>query len=122
MNKETFRKNVDTMANKLSRSDPNLCVCVQHTPDTVTVHFVPRSEVRARWVGEMLARMRESYPYSSIQLIDPERKIVVVQFEDLHEVRGTGVALCSPTDKFDTRVGIAVAYAKWEGITVPDFV
>lgn len=122
MNKETFKKNVVTMANKLSHSNPDLCVCVQHTPDAVTVLFVPRSEARARWVDEMLTQMKENYPHSSIKLTDPERKIVVVQFEDLREVCGTGVALCSPTDKFDTRVGIAVAYAKWEGFIVPDFV
>lgn len=122
MNKETFKKNVVTMANKLSYSNPDLCVCVQHTPDAVTVHFAPRSEVRALWVDEMLTQMKENYPHSSIKLTDPERKIVVVQFEDLREVCGTGVALCSPTDKFDTRVGIAVAYAKWEGFIVPDFV
>lgn len=122
MNKETFRKNVDTMANKLSRSDPNLSVYVQHTPDAVTVHFAPRSVVRALWVDEMLTQVKEDYPLSSIRLTDPERKIVVVQFEDLYEMCGTGVARCSPADKFDARVGIAVAYAKWKGITVPDFV
>jgi hypothetical protein len=122
MNKETFRTNVVTMANKLSRSNPNLYVYVQQTPDTVTVHFAPRSEMRARWVDEMLTEMKENYPHSSIKLIDPERKIVVVEFEDWHEVCGTGVALCSPTDVFDTRVGVAVAYAKWEGIVIPDFV
>lgn len=122
MNEETFKKNVVTMANKLSHSNPNLYVCVQQAPHTVTIHFIPRSDARAQWVGEMLARMRENYPYSSIQLTDPERKIVVIQFKDLYGVRGTGVALCSPADKFDTRVGIAVAYAKWKGITIPDFV
>jgi hypothetical protein len=122
MNKETFRKNVVTMAIELSRSNPSLHVYVQQTPDTVTVHFTPRSEMRVRWVEEMLTEMKENYPRSSVKLTDPERKIVVVEFEDWHEVCGTGVALCSPTDEFDTRVGIAVAYAKWVGILVPDFV
>lgn len=122
MNKEAFRKNVVTMAIELSRSNPSLHVYVQQTPDTVTVHFTPRSEMRVRWVEEMLTEMKENYPHSSVKLTDPERKIVVVEFEDWHEVCGTGVALCSPTDEFDTRVGIAVAYAKWVGILVPDFV
>lgn len=122
MNKETFKKNVVTMANKLSHSNPDLYVCVQNTPDTVRVHFAPRSEVRARWVDEMLTTMKENYPRSSVKLADSGRKIVVVEFEDWHEVRGTGVALCSPTDDFDTRVGVAVAYAKWEGVAIPDFV
>lgn len=122
MNKEAFRKNVVTMADKLSRSNPSLYVYVQQAPDTVTVHFAPRSEMRARWVDEMLTTMKENYPHSSVKLADSERKIVVVEFENWYEVCGTGVALCSPTDNFDTRVGVAVAYAKWEGIVIPDFV
>lgn len=122
MNKEVFKANVATMAKKLSQSNPNLYVHVQQTPDMVTIHFAPRSKARARWVEKMLTEAKEKYPRSSIVVIDPERKIVVVEFEDQHEIHGTGVALCSPTDKFDTRVGVAVAYAKWEGITIPDFV
>lgn len=122
MNKETFVMNVVTMANKLSHSNPDLYVYTQQAPGAITVHFASRSEVRTRWAEEMLTLMKENYPHSSIKLTDPERKIVVVEFEDLHEVCGTGVALCSPTDNFDTRVGVAVAYAKWEGISIPDFV
>lgn len=122
MKKETLVKNVVAMADKLSKSNPELYVLVQQSPNGVGVLFTPRSEARAQWAKKMLTEMRENYPRSSVKLTDPERKIVVVEFEDWHEVRGTGVALCSPTDEFDTRVGIAVAYAKWEGIVIPDFV
>lgn len=122
MNKETFRKNVITMANKLSHSNPSLYVYVQHTPDTIAVHFTPRSEVRDQWVKEKLNELHDNYPKSFIKLACPERKIVVVEFKDRYGVCGTGVALCSPTDKFDIGVGIAVAYAKWKGIIIPDFV
>lgn len=122
MKKETLVKNVVAMADKLSKSNPELYVLVQQAPNGIGVLFTPRSEARAQWVEKMLTEMEKNYPHSSVRLTDPKRKIVVVEFEECGEVYGTGVALCSPTDEFDTRVGIAVAYAKWKGFTVPDFV
>jgi hypothetical protein len=122
MKKETLVKNVVTMAEKLSKSNPELYVLVQQSPNGVGVLFAPRSEARAQWVEKVLTEMRENYPRSAVKLTDPERKVVVVEFRNWHKVCGTGVALCSLTDEFDTRVGIAVAYAKWVGDTVPDFV
>lgn len=122
MKKETFAKNLVALADKFSHSNPSLYASVQQTRDTITIHFIPRAEMRDQWVREMLNEMHRNYPKSFMKLASPERKIVVVEFKERNRVCGTGVALCSPTDKFDIGVGIAVAYAKWKGILVPDFV
>ena len=78
--------------------------------------------IRKEWVDSVIAGMKEDYPNSTVLLNSPERKITVVEFADEDGIWGTGIALCSDTDKFDYRVGIAVAYAKFLGLDIPDFI
>ena len=122
MNKENFLNKVETEAKRLSRMNPDLHACIKRIPDGIQILFPSRAEMRDQWVREMLDELHRNYPKSIVKVTSPERKIIVVEFREWGRVCGTGVALCSPTDKFDIGVGIAVAYAKWKGILVPDFV
>ena len=78
--------------------------------------------IRKEWIDSAIASMKEEYPNSRVVLNSPERKITVVEFADEDYVYGTGVALCSDTDKFDYKTGIAVAYAKFLEMDIPDFI
>lgn len=77
---------------------------------------------RQEWVEAALAAMKAEYPNTTILLNSKERRLTVVEFADEDTVYGTGIALCSDKDQFDYKVGVAVAFAKFIGADIPDFV
>lgn len=78
---------------------------------------------REEWANRMIKEMKENYPNSTVLLNDSFRRVTVVQFADFFgDVCGVGVALCSQKDCFDYKTGVAVAYAKFSGQEIPEFV
>lgn len=78
---------------------------------------------REEWTDRMIKEMKENYPNSTVLLNDSFRRVTVVQFADFFDdVCGVGVALCSQKDCFDYKSGVAVAYAKFSGQEIPEFV
>ena len=77
---------------------------------------------RVKWVNSMVERflaMEASNP-KSIGAIVIDRQVSVV-FLDTKDPK-IGVAKCNPSDKFDMRTGVAIAYARATGRKVPDFI
>jgi hypothetical protein len=80
--------------------------------------------MRKEWIDQMLTEYSEEYEHwSEIILCDENRKIMVVQFDDYWGDRsGYGISKCSPTDRFDVEVGLAVAFAHFRGYPIPSFI
>jgi hypothetical protein len=88
----------------------------------VVINFTKETK-RAGWVEEMLFNLQEEFPLYCVEMNDEKRRITVVSFiDELCQIHGTGIALCSSSDKFNPDVGIAVAYAKYTGEKIPDYI
>lgn len=123
MFKSVCVNNIVGLCNQFNRANPELEARVSKTENSITINFVPNGNyLREKWVANTLEALRKSYPKSTVRISDSKRRIVVVEFRDRYGLCGTGVALCSASDKFDTRVGMAVAYANYMDQKVPDYV
>lgn len=80
-------------------------------------------EKRKNWVNEMLfeKKEREDSRYTfSVKFI---RNITILTLVDWRQEEiYTSCAICSPGDKFDRKVGIAVAYARMFDIEIPEYI
>lgn len=123
MLKSVCVNNIVGLCNQYNRTNPELEAKVSKTENSITINFVlNKNRQREMWVAKKLEALRKNYPKTIVRISDPKRGVVVIEFRDHYSVYGTGVALCSANDKFDTRVGMAVAYAKWMDEKIPDFV
>lgn len=122
MNYENFIKAVEGLAYKYQKTNPGMYLNVLSSPSGLVVTHGARAELREDWVEVMLEEIREGWPDSKCVLSDPNRKIMVFEFDDSWGDYGVGIAKCSPTDSFDERVGKAVAFAHFRGYDIPDYV
>lgn len=121
MNKINFVLALNSICKKFTDNNPNVVVELTHHDDELHLSVVPSEKVRRQWVKGMVDEMNAEYPCSKVVLSDPNRKIVVLGISD-GIFSDTAVALCSPQDEFDATVGVAVAYAKWMGYPIPEFI
>lgn len=77
---------------------------------------------REKWIEERLEDLKKFFPYSTVLLNSPKKRMTVVEFSDHFGVCGTGISYCSENDIFDYKTGIAVAYAHFLDIPIPDFI
>lgn len=127
MNYEGFVKGVEGLAHKYQKTNPNMCISVNRTDYGLELTCAPREKARRQWIDQMLSEYKRDFEdYSEIILCDENRKIMVVHFEDFwgdcNGYEGYGISKCSPTDQFDKKVGLAVAYAHFRKYPIPDFV
>lgn len=124
MNYENLVSAVEGLALKYQRMNPDMCVSVNRTDYGLELSCMPKEQMRRQWIDQMLTEYNEDFEdFSKIILCDKNRKIMVVQFEDCWGDRhGYGISKCSPTDRFDVEVGLAVAFAHFRDYPIPNFV
>ena len=124
MNYENFVSAVEGLALKYQRMNPDMCVSVNRTDYGLELSCMPKEQMRRRWIDQILAEYSEDFEdFSETILYDKNRKIMVVHFEDSWSDRkGYGISKCSPTDQFDEEVGLAVAFAHFQGYPIPNFI
>lgn len=121
MNKNSFVRALANICDKFASNNPDVIANLSCNNGELHLSVVPTEKVRRQWADEMLEELHECYYRSEVVLSDPDRKIVVLSICD-GVYSETAVALCSPNDEFDEKIGIAVAYAKWAGYSIPDFI
>jgi hypothetical protein len=77
-----------------------------------------RSKKREGWVNEMY-RSFLGHPNATDRR---EGNMTIMALYERNSGVKIGIAKCLPTDTFDERVGLAVAYAKAIGVHVPDYI
>jgi hypothetical protein len=124
MNYENFVSAVEGLALMYQRMNPKMCVSVNRTDYGLELTCMLKEQMRKEWIDQMLTEYSEEYEHwSEIILCDENRKIMVVQFDDCWGDRsGYGISKCSPTDRFDVEVGLAVAFAHFRGYPIPSFI
>lgn len=82
-----------------------------------------KEEKREKWVREILSR-KDRYDRSVFTFTTKfVRNITILILTDWEKrMNYTSYAFCLPKDKFDEKVGIAVAYARMFDIDVPDYI
>lgn len=93
----------------------------QENGDLITIDLNPKKRQRQNWIQSKLNELAEEYPQSVAHSF-PDRKILVLELFDIFGHYGTSIALCSNTDTYDEATGKAVAYAKYCGEKIPDFI
>lgn len=121
MNKNSFVRALANICDKFAGNNPDVIAHLTERDGELHLSVIPTEKMRQSWVRKMLDEMREEYHHSKVVLSDPDRKIVVLNICD-GVFSDTAVALCSPQDEFDATVGVAVAYAKWAGYPIPDYI
>ena len=121
MKKHEFIKAIHNVCAKYHKSGGDLAgIGVGY--EGITIEFTNKSK-RAGWVEDMLFCLNDDFPNYHILVNDKKRRIVVIELVDEDgAVFGTGVALCSKNDTFNSEVGLAVAYANAVGEDIPDYV
>ena len=124
MNYENFVVAVEGLALKYQRMNPDMCVSVNRTDYGLELTCMLKEQMRKQWVDQMLTEYSEEFEdWSEVILCDENRKIMVVRFEDCWSDRcGYGISKCSPNDVFDEEVGLAVAFAHFNGYSIPIFI
>ena len=87
--------------------------------------YLTDEERKKEWVSKMLFEKKEKeaeefyYTFS----VDFIRNITILTLINWRkEEIYTSCAICSPEDKFDRKVGIAVAYARMFDIEIPEYI
>lgn len=85
--------------------------------------YLTDEEKRENWVKEILSR-KDTYDRSVFTFTTEfVRNITILILTDWEKgMNYTSYAFCSPKDKFDERVGIAVAYARMFAIEIPEYI
>ena len=124
MNYKNFVAAVEGLVLKYQRMNPDERISVKHTDCGLELTRTPKEQMRKQWVEQMLIEYSKYFKeWSEVALCDKNRKVMVVDFKDCWGDRyGYGISKCSPTDKFDEDVGMAVAFAHFRGYPIPDFV
>ena len=124
MNYENFVAAVEGLALKYQRMNPNERISVKHTDCGLELTRAPKEQMRKQWVEQMLEEFGMSYADDSeIILSDKKRKVLIAHFcDEWGDNIGYGIAKCSADDKFDEKVGLAVAFAHFREYSIPDFV
>ena len=124
MNYENFVSAVEGLVLKYQRMNPNMCVSVNRTDYGLELSCMPKEQMRKQWVDQMLTEYSEEFEdWSEVILCSKSRKVMLVHFDDgWGDREGYGIAYCSPTDRFDEEVGLAVAFAHFRGYPIPNFI
>lgn len=124
MNYESFVSEVEGLALKYQKMNPNERISVKHTDYGLELTRMSKKQTRKQWVEQMLDEYNEDFEdFSEVILCDKNRKIMVVHFESSWgDEDGYGISKCSPTDQFDEDTGMAVAFAHFRRYSIPDFV
>ena len=125
MNYENFVNAVSGISQKYVSMNPGMYLHMNISPDGITITHGDREKMRQEWVATMLTEFNENYANDSeIILCDKNHKVLVAYFEadGWGNDCGHGIAKCSANDKFDEKVGLAVAFAHFRGYQIPDFV
>lgn len=124
MNYENFVGAVEGLALMYQRMNPNMYVSVNRTDYGLELTCMPKEQMRKQWIDQMLTEYNEEFEgWSEVLLCDKSRKVMLVHFDDCWGDReGYGIAYCSPTDRFDEEVGLAVAFAHFRGYPIPNFI
>jgi hypothetical protein len=122
MNKNSFVRALTSILQKFAGCNPDVVANLTSRDGELHLSIIPTAKMRQKWAEKMLDEMHNNYPRSEVALSDPNRKIVVLSISDDCIFNDTAVALCSPQDEFDATIGVAVAYAKWAGHPIPDYI
>lgn len=122
MKYDSFINAVEELVKKYALANPEEFLEAYTTDEGLNIVHGNRSALRANWVEAMLDELEESDYDDIVILCDAQRKVMVVEFVDYWENSGHGVAKCSPSDEFDERVGMAVAWAHFCDYEIPNYV
>lgn len=85
--------------------------------------YLTDEEKREKWVDEILFRIntydKDIFTFTT-KFIQNITILTLVDWKK--EETYTSCAICSPQDKFDERVGIAIAYARMFDIKIPEYI
>lgn len=86
--------------------------------------YLTDKERKKEWVNEMLFEKKEKEDSRYTFLVKFIRNITILTLVDWRQEEEiyTSWAICSPEDKFDRKVGIAVAYARMFDIEIPEYI
>lgn len=80
--------------------------------------YIYLSTKAERWTIKMARRAAAATNRGEVTVQMGGRVTVV----SVHESKSIGTAICAPGDKYDADLGIAIAYARAMGETIPDYV
>lgn len=85
--------------------------------------YLTDKERKKEWVNKMLFEKKEKEEFYYTFSVDFIQNITILTLIDWkkEEIYTSG-AICSPEDKFDKKVGIAVAYARMFDIEIPEYI
>lgn len=85
--------------------------------------YLTDEEKREKWVDEILFRINTYDIDTSTFATKFIRNITILTLVDWRNKETyTSCAICSPQDRFDKKVGTAVAYARMFGIEIPEYI
>ena len=85
--------------------------------------YLTDEEKREKWADEILSHKRQKEKSNftfSVNFIRNFTFLTMVSWDSRNIYNSC--AICSPQDKFDERVGIAVAYARMFDIEIPEYI
>lgn len=110
------RFNREHHGNKVAR----LC----ETDNSLTIQYVDMNQLRREWVAKWV----DLYCHdgnATCPMMNPNTRQVIVAKAELKGKRyraSMGEARCSPYDEFEEDVGLAIAYARACGESIPDYI
>lgn len=128
MKRDTYIEAIEGLTEKYDKTNSDSSVQMEVKVDScttvITIAIQNKAGMHRAWVDKMLREYRDIYARNShIVKCDSERKIMAVQFcNNWNFEHGFGMSLCSPNDKFDSDVGLAVAFAHFRDYPIPDYV
>lgn len=81
-----------------------------------------RERQRREWIDKWYGLYAQDAGADVIDIVSQEGYVVVYRLAQHPRKAYLGEAFCNPTDCFDARTGIAIAYARTHGETIPDYI
>lgn len=79
------------------------------------IYFPTKAE---RWAVQMARKARNAANRGELTIEMREQVTAVF----VHNSRASGIAICSPNDTYDADIGLAIAYCRAVGESIPDYV
>lgn len=111
-------KNVNSISFK-TLDDKSLNVLYANLAREINVRAEAKAAKREKWAREMYTRYL-AHPHSVMQQIG--EITIVSTYNDFYNILSIGVSRPASNDKYNERVGIAVAFAKATGEHIPDYI
>lgn len=111
-------KNVNSISYK-SLDDKSLEVLYANLTREINARAEAKAAKRERWVREVFTNYL-AHPHSTMKQIG--EITIVSTYNDFYNVLSIGVSRPANNDKYNERVGVAVAFAKAIGEPIPDYI